>query len=155
MYIPFRVGYVSKQMRVRLIPHSFYIIFSDQSEFEVEKLGKVYGELKKGVQELNGLFERDNMYARTCRVFDHDAYTRWTWAKPEGMDTSWVSWIICIQSTSHRLLFRWCLTTKGFEGVLLTPPHAARVHTRRRPLTLLTYVQRWATQFHLACCCIN
>ena len=36
-YIPFRVRYGSKQMRERLIPHSFYIIFSEDSEFEVEK----------------------------------------------------------------------------------------------------------------------
>ena len=35
-------------MRERLIPQSFYIIMSEESEFEVEKLGKVYGELKKG-----------------------------------------------------------------------------------------------------------
>ena len=32
-------------------PHSFYIIFSEDSDFEVEELGKVYGELKKGVQQ--------------------------------------------------------------------------------------------------------
>ena len=50
-YIPFRARYVSKHMRVRLIPHSFYIIFSEDSDFEVEKWGKVYGELKKGVQK--------------------------------------------------------------------------------------------------------
>ena len=36
-YIPFRVRYGSKQMRERLIPHSFYIIFSEDSDFEVEK----------------------------------------------------------------------------------------------------------------------
>ena len=49
-YIPFRVRYVSKQMRVRLIPHSFYIIVSEESEFEFDKLRKVHGELKNGVQ---------------------------------------------------------------------------------------------------------
>ena len=36
-YISFRVRYGSKQMRERLIPHSFYIIFSEDSDFEVEK----------------------------------------------------------------------------------------------------------------------
>ena len=35
-------------MRVRLIQHSFYIIVSEEAEFEVEKLRKCYGELKKG-----------------------------------------------------------------------------------------------------------
>ena len=47
-YIPFRVRYGSKQMRVRLIPHSFYTIFSEDSDFDVQKWGKVNGELKKG-----------------------------------------------------------------------------------------------------------
>ena len=46
-YIPCRVRYVLNQMRVRLIPLSFYIIFSEESELEVEKWGKVYGEMKK------------------------------------------------------------------------------------------------------------
>ena len=36
-YIPFMVRYGSKQMRARLIPPSFYIIVSEDSNFEVEK----------------------------------------------------------------------------------------------------------------------
>ena len=38
-------------MRERLIPHSFYIILSEDSDCEVEKWGKVYGKLKKGVRQ--------------------------------------------------------------------------------------------------------
>ena len=43
-YIPGRVRYASKQIRVRLIQHSFCSIFSEYAEFEVETLGKNMGD---------------------------------------------------------------------------------------------------------------
>ena len=48
-YIPCRVRYLPKQMRERLIRHPFYIIFSEEAEFEVEALGICYGRLKNGI----------------------------------------------------------------------------------------------------------
>ena len=48
-YVPCMVRNVLKQMRVRLIQHSFYTFVSKESEFEVEKWGKLYGELKQNV----------------------------------------------------------------------------------------------------------
>ena len=62
---------MSKQIRVRLIPLRFYIIFVEESEFEDEKLGKAYAELKdvgpsksKNIQECQKM--GSGRWARRC-----------------------------------------------------------------------------------------
>ena len=59
-------------MRERLIPHSFYIIFSEDSDFEVEKWGKLYAELKEGVQQNPKKYQK----IQKCQKMEYGRWAR-------------------------------------------------------------------------------